>query len=64
MNSTEEYKQNKPAEPFAFTGWGTFGGAAIGLIIGLFTQHWLACTVGLAVVGWITGAVIDRSRMK
>lgn len=64
MNSPVESKKIKPDNVSAFTGWGLVGGAALGLAVGLLTLHWLAWTIGVAVVGWIAGALIDRSRLK
>ena len=64
MNSNIESKKNKPDHVSAFTGWGLIGGAALGVAVGIFTRHWLAWTIGVAVIGWIVGALIDRSRLK
>ena len=64
MNSNLESKKNKPDNVSAFTGWGLVGGAVLGVVIGLFTRHWLAWTIGVAFIGWIIGALIDRSRLE
>ena len=64
MESSKNSNQKKPEEVTAFTGWGLFIGVGIGLVIGLFTRQWLVWTATLGVVGWITGALIDRSRLK
>lgn len=64
MNSDVKSKKNNSDNLSAFTGWGIFGGSALGLAVGLFTHHWLAWTLGVAVIGWIAGAFIDRSRLK
>lgn len=63
MNSPQNSDQKSPHERSAFTGWGTILGALIGTLIGLFAGHWLGWTSGLAFVGWITGALIDRARL-
>lgn len=42
--------------------WGLLIGAALGAGLGVWLGHWLAGATGLAAVGWVVGAFIDRSR--
>lgn len=62
MDSSKNSTDKTPDAPF--TGWGTLGGAGLGVLIGLFTRHWIACTVAGAAFGCTIGALIDRSRRR
>lgn len=47
----------------AFAAWGGLIGGAIGLVAGLVTSNWFIWAVGIGTVGYIAGALIDRSRL-
>lgn len=64
MDSNKNSPQPPKHEAGAFSGWGTFAGAGVGLVLGLFAGHWLAWAASFAFVGWISGAMIDRSRLR
>lgn len=61
--NTSSSRQPQP-DPTAFAGWGGLVAAVLGLIIGLFTRHWAGWTVGLGLVGYFVGAIVDRSRLN
>jgi divalent metal cation (Fe/Co/Zn/Cd) transporter len=63
MTSSDKNRNGTPApEGPEFIAWGTLAGALVGAGLGIFIGHWLAWAVMLAVVGWLVGAVIDRTR--
>lgn len=60
MNSPE--KSPAPRDPSAFAGWGALILGALGLIVGLFTRHWIAWTCVAGCVGYFGGAIVDRAK--
>lgn len=46
----------------AFAAWGGFAGAVVGMVIGAIAGHWLTLALILGILGYIIGALIDRSR--
>jgi hypothetical protein len=55
-------KDNQPHESGALAGWGLVLGALIGLGVGLFLGYALILGFMLGAVGWVGGAVVERSR--
>lgn len=47
----------------SFATWGGLIGGGIGVIAGLLTSNWVIWAVGIGTVGYIAGALIDRSRI-
>lgn len=60
--SSPDKKQPDRPEHGSYAAWGALLGAMLGLILGQFTQHWLAWTIIIASACLITGAFIDRMR--
>lgn len=50
------------AHPDALSGWGALIGTGAGALIGAFFHQALALAIALGAMGWIVGALIDRSR--
>lgn len=57
-----ETKQPDGSNPTAYGAWGALAGAAIGLIVGLCTRHWLAWALLIGSIGMVIGGLVDRSR--
>ena len=64
MKTSKNSSPSSTNEPTSFIGWGTLIGAGLGLGIGLFTRHWIQWTLAIGILGWLVGALIDRSRLK
>jgi hypothetical protein len=61
-DSPEKEKSGQAGHHDAWSGWGIIIGTVTGIIIGLFVGQALLLGVGLGVLGWIVGALVDRSR--
>ena len=65
METNSKNSSNQPSpnhEHHSFMAWGALLGSGLGLVIGAFTQHWLAWAVMIGASCLIIGALIDRNR--
>jgi hypothetical protein len=53
---------DKTHEPGAMAAWGLIVGALIGLVLGLMFGKVLALCLCAGAVGWVVGALFERSR--
>jgi uncharacterized membrane protein len=62
LKQNDNTKKTSTHDSGALAAWGMVGGGLLGAIIGLIFRHpWFGMTT-LGVIGWITGALVDRSR--
>jgi uncharacterized membrane protein len=59
----DKTKKDTPHESGALTAWGAIAGSSVGGLIGLFFEQALIGALCLGILGWIAGALIERSRM-
>ncbi len=60
--SSDQSKTDHSHDADAWSAWACIIGIALGVIIGLFFGKALVLGAGLGTMGWIVGALIDRSR--
>jgi hypothetical protein len=62
-SSHKESNQNKNNDDkMSCASWGGLLGIVLGIVIGLFTRHWVAFAFSIGAIGYVIGAAIDRNR--